>query len=369
MIYTKRQENLKNYLKDQSIDAILIDEPINLFYLTGQELSAGKLLVTTKSSILFVDNRYFEACQHLTCCEVLLSDNQRFYETLILPEFNFIKSLAFDAENTSYQNYSDLEVLTQKLKKQSSGRSCIKLIPLDNPVKALRMIKEPSEIKLLSEAAKLGSEGFDYICTLLKEGIKEIEVAEELEIFWKRKGAKKVAFDPIIAFGSNSSMPHYKSQNKALKKGDVILIDIGVNLDHYHSDMTRMVFFGTPPEQVSAIFPIVQRAQKLALEICKPGTLIQDIDAIAREFIQEQGYGDNFTHGIGHGVGLEIHELPSMRYQSSFSNLELKPGMVITVEPGIYLPKIGGVRIEDTIVITESGHDNLTKRATDPLII
>lgn len=369
MHYIKRQENLRQILKSRSIDGLIIDDPINLFYLTGLEMSAGRLLVTTKNSLLFVDNRYYESCQNQTAAQVYLTDKEPFSEILLNPELNFIKTIGFDTENTSYKVFSDLEILMTKIKEQTSGRCNIKLIPLENPVKTLRMIKESEEIKLLKNAGVLGSLGFDYICSLLKVGIKEIEVVQELEIFWKKKGAKGIAFDPIIAFGSNSSMPHYRSGDRSLKNGDVVLIDIGVNLQHYQSDMTRTVFFGAPPEEISVIYPIVQRAQTLALEICKPGTLIKDIDKKAREFIQEQGYGENFTHGIGHGVGLEVHELPNMRYQTSLSSLELKPGMIITVEPGIYIPKVGGVRIEDTVVITETGYESLTNRPTDSRII
>lgn len=369
MPYMNRQENLRLFLKSRSIDAIIIDDQINLFYLTGLEMSAGRLLLTTKSSMLFVDNRYYESCQNQNLAQVFLTDKNPFSEILQTPDLNFIKTIGFDTENTSYKVFTDLEILIAKIKEQTSGRCHIKLIPLDNPVKTIRMIKEPEEIKLLKNAGVLGSLGFDYICSILKVGMKEIEVVQELEIFWKKNGAKGIAFEPIIAFGPSSSMPHYRSSDRSLKLGDVVLIDIGVNLQHYQSDMTRTVFFGVPPDEISVIYPIVQRAQKLSLEICKPGTLIKDIDKTAREFIQEQGYGENFTHGIGHGIGLEVHELPNMRYQSSLSSLELKSGMVITIEPGIYIPKIGGVRIEDTVVITETGYESLTNRSTDPKII
>ncbi|HRD56071.1 MAG TPA: Xaa-Pro peptidase family protein [Parachlamydiaceae bacterium] len=369
MPYLKRQENLVQLLKTNGADALIVDDPVNLYYLTGLEMSSGKLLVTTRNSLLFADNRYYEMALAKSPYRVVLSDKEPLSQFLLANELNFIKTIAFDSENSSYKAFLELDALFAKLKEQSSGRSNMKLLPLENPVKSLRMIKDEEEIALLKKAADLGSSGFDHICTLLKEGITEIEVAEELEFFWKKRNGKKMAFDPIIAFGANGSMPHYRSGNAALKKGDAVLIDIGVTFQHYQSDMTRMVFFGTPQEQISIIHPIVQRAQKLSLEICKPGTLIKDIDAKARDFIAEQGYGENFSHGIGHGVGLEVHELPTMRYQSALSSLKLKPGMVLTIEPGIYLPKIGGVRIEDTIVITEDGHESLTKRPQEPYFI
>ncbi len=369
MSYLDRLNHLQQSLKAHSIEAFLVEDTTNLFYLTGIEMSAGKLLVTAKSSLLIVDNRYFEICKMKAPCPVFLSDKEPLSHIFLNPEYNYIKALGIDSETTYHKNFTEMETLFHNLKEQTSGRCNIKLVPLENLVKNFRMIKDSNEIASLKKAGVLGSLGFDYVCSLLKLGITEIEVARELEIFWKKNGGKSIAFEPIIAFGSNTSMPHYRSGEKKLEMGDPVLIDIGVNYQNYQSDMTRMAYFGTPPEQISIIYPIVERAQKLAIEICKPGTLIKDIDAKAREFIAEQGYGENFTHGIGHGVGLEVHELPNMRYQSHLSSLKLVPGMVITVEPGIYLPKVGGVRIEDTLLITKEGNESLTNRSTDPVII
>lgn len=160
-------------------------------------------------------------------------------------------------------------------------------------------------------------------------------------------------------------MPHYRAGNTKLKQGMPILIDIGVNYRHYHSDMTRVVFLGEPDPKLKTIYHIVEKAQKEALQLCKPGTLIGELDRAARGYIESQGYGDHFGHGLGHGVGLEIHELPNVRNKPPFNSMVLLPGMVITIEPGIYIPDIGGVRIEDTIVITENGHENLTERSKE----
>jgi len=204
---------------------------------------------------------------------------------------------------------------------------------------------------------------------MLKEGISENELAIELEIFWKRRGSKAIAFDPIIAFGSNSSMPHYRVGQRKLNTGEAVLIDIGVNLNHYHSDMTRVVFFGDPDPKIASIYEIVLKAQELALENCRPGTPIAELDASARTYIEQKGYGENFTHSLGHGVGLEIHELPLIRSQSPGADTQLEEGMVVTIEPGIYLPGIGGVRIEDTVAITRDGYENLTNRSKELSII
>ena len=199
-----------------------------------------------------------------------------------------------------------------------------------------------------------------YVLSLLKEEISEAELALELEFFWKKRGAKKLAFDPIIAFGANSSMPHYRAGLAKLQSHTSILIDIGVVLSHYHSDMTRVVHFGTPTSVIEKIYSIVEEAKARALALCCPGTLVGELDRAARDWIASQGYGERFTHSLGHGVGLDIHEPPTIRDSGLYRTLPLQPGMVITIEPGIYLPGIGGVRLEDTVLITENGHENLT---------
>lgn len=369
MIYQARLERLQKLLTSASCDALMISDAINLYYMTGLELSAGKLLVDLKGAHLFVDGRYYEQCIKKSPFSVHLAEKTPLAELLSQTDFNFIKTLAFSAEETSFKGFKELELLIHDIRQYSRGHRKLTLVPLENPVKVLRTIKDPEEIGYLKEAANLGSEGFDYVCTLLKEGISEAEVAMELEIFWKRRGSKKVAFDPIIAFGANGSMPHYRAGNARLEKGQGVLIDIGVNYKHYHSDMTRVVYFGTPPEQLSVIYSVVQHAQKHALAKCRPGVLVGDLDAAARNFIESQGYGEFFTHSLGHGVGLDIHELPVLRNKPPYDKTVLEPGMVITIEPGIYLGGVGGVRLEDTVVITENGYENLTNRSTEPVTL
>ncbi|NGX42149.1 MAG: Aminopeptidase YpdF [Chlamydiae bacterium] len=359
-MYKERLKKLQNLLKEESCDALIVEDPINLYYLTGLHLSAGTLLATTQGSHLIVDSRYIEKCKKSSPFPVLLAENNATLTNLLSSsELNFVKELAFDSGNTTYADFLKLQKETQKLN----------LRPLDNPVAKLRCIKDTSEIDLLRDAAKLGSEGFDFICTLLKEGITEEEVAIELEIFWRRRGGKKLGFDPIIAFGANSSMPHYSAGKELLKKGDPVLIDIGVNYEDYHSDMTRVVFFGEPNSKILEIYDIVRKAQQAALALCRPNTRIGDLDDAARKSIIQQGYGDQFGHNLGHGVGLEIHESPTLRNKPPHNEIPLQEGMVITIEPGIYLPNIGGVRLEDTVVIQKDGHENLTNRSVEPMII
>lgn len=354
LIYQKRLEKLQILLKELSYDGYLVEDPINLYYLTGLNLSTGTLLVHGRGAHLLVDGRYYEASKSNSPVPVVLTLPQDKAFLDLLKDNADIKTLAFSSDTTSYKRYIELQKGIVQL------GSKITLIPALNLIKQLRSIKDPEEIVCLREAASLGTEGFHFVCSLLKEGISEIEIARELEIFWKRRGSKSVAFDPIIAFGANSAMPHHRAGSTKLKAGDTVLIDIGVNYNHYHSDMTRVLFFQGANPKIQSIYEIVKAAQAAALTLCRPGTLIGDLDNAARDLITAESYGSNFTHGLGHGVGLEIHEWPILRNAPELKDTPLQAGMVITIEPGIYLPGIGGVRLEDSVVITNDGYENLT---------
>jgi len=369
MPFLLRLSNLQSLLSQSACDAIIIENQIDLYYLTGLNLSSGKLLASKNGAFLWVDNRYLELCKRHSPYPVMLLEESSLSNWLKEPAGQTMQTLAFDSENTTYSHYLTLQSLINELNASSRSSNPLNLLPLDNPVKKLRMIKGQEEIGFLKEAAWLGSQGFDYLCSLIKEGVTESMLSTELEIFWKKGGGQAVSFEPIIAFGTNSSMPHYRSSQAILKKGQAILVDIGVKYQYYHSDMTRMIFFGEPDPKILEIYQIALQAQKKALKLCRPGTLIGDLDKVAREWISSQGYGPNFTHSLGHGIGLEIHEYPMLRNKPPFNTLPLQEGMVITIEPGIYLPGIGGVRIEDTIAITAKGYHNLTERSTDPLVI
>ena len=355
-----RIKKLQELIKASSFDALIIDHPINIFYLTGLDLSLGRLIIAEEKCFLIVDGRYLEVSKQKFSCPVLLLKDDVLKEVFTT---HLLKSekVAFSQTNTTYFEYMQLKKILDPLE--------IVLEPSDDFVTKIRRLKEPSEIDKLKKAAELGSEGYDFVLKSLQEGISEEEVAAELEIFWKRNGGKGVSFEPIIAFGKGGSMPHYRPGGERLKKGDSVLIDIGVNLDHYHSDMTRVVFCGQPDPKILEIYAIVQEAHEKALAMCKPGVTVGQLDSAARDFITQKGYGDNFTHSLGHGIGLEIHESPILRNKPPMQSIVLEEGMVITIEPGIYLSDKGGVRLEDTVVITKDGFDDLTKRPKDVLVI
>ncbi len=358
MSLSVRLKNLQNILQKAPNDAILFEDPISLLYLTGLHLSSGKLLVTRRQACLIVDGRYIEGAQQQSLYPVQLHSDDAF--ATVLKEFN-VSELGFAQENTSYKRYLELV--------EAGPKAGISLKGVENPLKQLRMIKDSEELDLLREAAHLGSRGYDLLCDLLEEGVREQDLAQDLQLFWIRQGGQQLAFEPIIAFGASTSRPHYRAGKQRLVKGQPVLIDIGVTLNSYHSDMTRVVFFGEPAPKMLEIYNIVLEAQQAALDLCRPGTRVGALDDAARSLITKEGYGEIFSHSLGHGIGLEVHEIPTLRNKPPHESQELLPGMVITIEPGIYLPGVGGVRIEDTIIITDSGFEDLTQRSKEIRII
>jgi Xaa-Pro aminopeptidase len=358
MNYAIRLEHLRKLLRELPCDALVIEHPVDLLYLTGVELSTGKLLLSLTDACLIVDGRYYERSQHQTLYPVSLLKENLLKEWLF---DNAIHRLGFDQQHTTYHAYLALMEISAKAKEQTFN---LDIVPINAPIQQLRLIKDEDEIVRLRKAAHLGYQGYEFVLSLLREGITESELALELEFFWKKRGAHRLAFDSIIAFGANSSMPHYRAGSTPLIRHTSVLIDIGVVLDHYHSDMTRVIFFGNPPPLMKTIYSIVEEAKNQALALCRPGTLIGDLDRAARGWIASKGYGDYFTHSLGHGIGLDIHEPPIIREIGMYRDLPLQAGMVITIEPGIYLPQEGGVRLEDTILVTENGYENLTVKQT-----
>ncbi len=351
----QRLEKLQKWVREQQLAALIVDNPVDLLYLTGKKLSLGRLVVSETEAALFVDGRYFDYCQDLPFLTKLTAGYGK--ESVFSKWWPFEqKKVGFDSIYTSYASFEALKELPSEL------------VPLKQPILRIRGIKEEKEIEKLKLAAALGSIGFDFVLSLLREGISEKEVASEIEIFWLKSGGDRLAFAPHIAFSEGSSFPHYHSGSRKLKKGDLVLIDIGVVLDQYHSDMTRVIAFGNPTEEMQKIYSIVFEAYNAAVNICSPGVKIRELDLAARDLIASYGYKENFSHSLGHGVGLEIHELPRIHSSGQDSDQSLEKGMVITIEPGVYLSNQFGVRLEDTFVVTDSGCENITNRPLSPKI-
>jgi Xaa-Pro aminopeptidase len=330
-------------------DCVVITAPVDLFYLTGLDLSAGMLAVSTSHEMLFVDGRYFTAARAVKELEVELGSQEALGNWL---QHHQIERCAFDASTTTVAKWEQLRTIPE-----------VQWEPRPHLGQRLRMVKEAGEFEALRDAAALAIEGFDFLCNQLIEGVTERELATQLEIFWLQRGGERVSFEPIIAFGSHAALPHHRPSTRPLRSGEVVLCDLGVQKEHYQSDLTRVVFFGPEEPQMRTIYTIVQEAFEVAVKSCRAGVRVGDLDRATREVIEKAGYGAAFTHSLGHGVGLEVHEMPFLRSKPPESELILQSGMVVTLEPAIYLPHLGGIRLEDTVIVGQEGCELLTWKA------
>lgn len=343
----ERLKSLREYLIENKIDACIIYKPQNRRYLSGFTGSAGYVVITKEKNLFITDFRYVEqaSAQCIDFEIVKHTDDRTVYDILNALE---IKSLGFEEEYVTYSQHKDF----------SDKLDNINLIPLKGLINKLRMIKSQEEIENIKRAAQIADKTFEHICTILKPGISEREVALEIEFFMKKNGASGTSFESIVASGKRSSLPHGIASEKTIEDGDFVTLDFGCIYNGYCSDMTRTVVIGKASAKQKEIYNTVLNAQEEALKYIKPGVKGFEVDKIARDIIKDSGYGDYFGHGLGHAVGMEIHEAPRL---SPAGKDELKVNMVVTDEPGIYVPDFGGVRIEDLVVVTENGCEILSK--------
>ena len=339
----KRINKLKEKLKEKNIEAFLVTKNENVRYLSRFTGTAGKLLITQNDSIFITDFRYLDQAEDQTdgCVIEEISSNFINGFSELLKRKN-IKNLSFESQDLNFKTY-------QKLKDKLELDS---LNPVESLVENLRMIKDQTEMQKIKKAVEIADQGFQFLLDFIEAGKTEREIALELEFFMKRNGGEANAFDFIVASGKRGAMPHGVASNKTINKGELVTIDFGTVYQGYHSDMTRTVAVGEVAPELKQIYELVLTAQKQVIADIKAGMGCIEADKIARDIIAEAGYKDNFGHGLGHGIGLEIHEAPRLSYTSEDT---LEAGMVVTDEPGIYVSGLGGVRIEDDLLITEDG--------------
>ncbi len=378
-------ERLKLIINNNNLDGIVITDGYNIHHLTGYAGHTGMVLALRDKDYILTDSRYTEQvtleAPEFTCVDIgmdgyadtiikLLSeymsgnllDNTPNNDACMNHNKDIIFNIGFEDEHISYKQYNAFE---EKFTKAFGSR--YKLIPLKQELNRLRMIKTEDEITKIARAESIGDEAFSHIIDYIKHGMTEKEVALELEYTMKKLGADGVSFDTIAASGSNSSLPHAVPTERVLREGDFLTMDFGCIYKGYCSDMTRTIFIGSNPSKKQlSIYNIVLNAQLEAMKLIKPGAKCSDVDARAREIIGEAGYGDYFGHGLGHSVGLYIHEEP--RFSRKCDTI-LEEGMIMTVEPGIYLPGEFGVRIEDLVVVTKEGYKNLTKSPKNLIMV
>jgi len=347
-VIEQRKQLLLDVLRIEKLEAIIIFGLPNIRYLSEFTGTDGVFLVTDNSSFFLTDSRYISQAQ-----KQVSADNIQCYKNKLKAVADQLlssgcKRVGFDAEVVTVALFEELKALV--------GNS-IEWCFLNTQLQSLRGVKTKDELISLKAAADLNFHAFETVLPMIRPGVTELQIARELEFSLKRLGGEANAFDFIVASGVRGALPHGVASEKRLQSGELVTIDFGTTVDGYHSDETVTLAIGEVDRKLRQIFDIVLEAHDSALEAVRSGLQISELDAVAREYISAQGYGEYFGHGLGHGVGLEIHEYPAV---SSRSDQGLVAGMVITIEPGIYLAGTGGVRIEDTVVVTENGFEKLT---------
>ncbi len=338
---------LNKRLPALGVDAILITDLVNVRYLSGFTGSSGSLIITKKKSVLLTDFRYQEqAAEEVRGFDVIIEHGERTKEIEAVCHAKGIKKLGFEEQNVTYSFYRNL------------SKRKVSLKPLANTVESLRIIKASQELSHINSAVKRAESAFRKLMPHIRAGASEQKLALTLEYLLKKEGCKRLPFAVIVASGPMSALPHAQPTERKLKKGDLVVFDWGGESEGYYSDMTRTVLVkGNNISKQKELYYTVFEAQSRAIKAVKSGILSAVVDAAARDYINKKGYEDFFGHGTGHGVGLAVHEKPVVSWRNKET---IRENMVFTVEPGIYLPGFGGVRIEDMVTVGKSRCEVMT---------
>lgn len=341
---------VKALIKAQGLDAYLITDAVHGYYLSGFTGTNCWLLITAEAQDYFItDFRYKEQARaEVTGFEVVIQEQSAFQTLGQLIKQAGINKIGVDQDALTLAVYA-------RLNEEIAGGT---LVPLPNPAKKIRKVKSAEELQLIKKAVEITDKAYLHMLDYLRPGITESEAALELEFFMRRLGGTRNAFETIVASGERAALPHGVASNKVMLAGEMVVLDFGTVYHGYHSDLTRTVFLGEPDARAQEIYQVVLEAQEKALKHIRPGMRAYEADLLARQIISGAGYGEFFGHGLGHGVGLEIHEDPRL---SPRDDTILEPGMIVTVEPGIYIPGWGGIRIEDMVFLSPGGCDILTR--------
>ncbi|NLC43971.1 MAG: aminopeptidase P family protein [Clostridiales bacterium] len=350
---------LESLLNKHEIDSAIITKKSNIRYFSGFTSEDGILLIHSKARYLITDFRYIEQgeiqCPDFQVIDAAGPKTAPFIKETL--EKLGAKKVWFEDGVISFRTY---------LTYNEALKEDIQLIPDQDVISSLRIIKSLEEVNNIRDAAALSDKGFLHILDYIRPGISELDLAIELEFFLRKNGSEGLAFPIIAASGNNGSLPHAEPSNKTIENGEFITFDFGSKIGGYCSDMTRTVSLGEPNDQLRQIYEVTLQAQLNALKAMGPGKTGVEVDKQARDYIQSKGYGEYFGHGLGHGVGLDVHEAPTLSLRG---DKMLEPGMVVSCEPGIYLPGKGGVRIEDLVVIKEEGFENLVSSPKELIIL
>ena len=350
-----RIDKVRTQLKERGIDAFLVTDLLNLRYLANFTGTTGIAIITQEEAVFVTDFRYVQQATKQAVGFTLLQNKREIFTEIndYLIAHN-IKTVGIEADEMSVSTYLRLQKLFEA-----------EIITTQGLVEKIREIKDEEELARIKQACAITDEAFTHILTFIKPGVTEIQVANEMERFLKEKGAEAMSFDTIVASGYRSAMPHGVASDKVIEYGDVVTLDFGCYYNGYSSDMTRTIAVGKIDPKLEEIYHIVLEAHEAVNKAAKAGMTGKQLDSIARDYITEKGYGDYFGHGLGHAVGLNVHELPGLNQRSE---VPLEVNMVVTNEPGIYIDGLGGVRIEDDLIIQEDGVE-IINRSPKHLII
>ena len=344
--YAARRERAWEALGDLELEALAVSNPFNLRYLTG--FAGEGLLLLSAAPVLVTDRRYeIEAHEQVGDCRVLAADRGHLTSLLEVLREQAPTRLGFEGDSLTFTQYTTLH----------DGLPGAELVSTSRVVETLRLRKEPAEIELIARAAGIVDHVLDRLLPQLEPGTSEKELGMELSRTLVEAGAEAVSFPPIVASGPRSALPHATLTDRALSPGDIVLFDLGARLEGYCSDITRTLTLGAPPDDFCVRYRAVHEAQRAGIAAAQPGTPVAEVDSAARQVLVEAGFGAEFSHSLGHGVGLEVHELPAL---SARSDYVLEPGNVFTIEPGIYFEGWGGIRLEDLFAMEETGPRQLT---------
>jgi Xaa-Pro aminopeptidase len=356
-IHAARRERVQEKIVDAGADAALITSAPNVRYLTGLASSnAALLLPASGTGVLATDSRYTLAARR--DCPDLELVVERFIEPRLAAEMisRGMRAVAFEAHEMTVERHAELE-------DKAEG---VKVVPFGRKIEELRAVKDPSELELLATACRISGQAIAEVFALIRPGVTERQLAAALDRRMVDLGAERPAFDTIVASGPNGAIPHHAPTDRPMRRGDLITMDFGALYGGYHADMTRTVALGEPAGWQREIYELVAAAQRSGIEAARPGADVADVDAAARDLIRDAGHGDHFGHGLGHGVGLEVHEAPTIGYARTG---KLASWVPVTVEPGVYLPGRGGVRIEDVLVVKAGGPGLLTTTTRELLVL
>jgi Xaa-Pro aminopeptidase len=356
-LFEKRQRAVRNIIDSNELAGILFTSLENIRYFCGFTGSDGALLIAREEAFFLTDSRYWTQAEEEVKQSRIVHYKKKTDGTASLLSDLKLKKIGVEGPFLTLSFY-------QFLMKTLGAE--VEFISLEDEIKNLRAVKDSQELSLIRAAIDLSTKSFLHMMGMLKEGEVEREVALEMEFFMKRNGAEATGFDIILASGKRSALPHGRASAKRIERGDFILIDFGLRVQGYHSDQTRTLVCGKPNTDQEKVYQIVKEAHDLAIEAVRPGIPFCEIDRRARDHIKNQGYGDYFGHGLGHGIGLAVHEDPVVNGENKGL---IQEGMVFTIEPGIYIPDWGGVRIEDMILVTSRGAEVLTYLPTEMKIV